>query len=273
RRSLPRTAKVLSEVDGYTEQLFSPPKRHANRSENLTETPATKISKKMAAKLVIESPESVDENRGPNLRAPRAAARRLNLNEKASKPSRREPAVDSMETENDENVPPAGDTVGRRLPKRSVKGVQNVSAQPCTRTPLRMKIKRFDDVAKICESTVRYRSPAITAPKCKQVPSDACLMPLKTRLRAVLLDEKGGVAYRTVGPESPWGIKRPPARVVPVFSKLNKTPRKTNRDRSFDAGELEESSSGEDYSSDESEECDVQTDDDDDLLERQKQQK
>ncbi|KAK6018646.1 ATPase, AAA family [Ostertagia ostertagi] len=54
---------------------------------------------------------------------------------------------------------------------------------------------------------------------------------METRLRAVLLDEKGGVAYRTVGPESPWGIKRPPARVVPVFCKLNKTPRKTNRDR------------------------------------------
>ncbi|KAK6057018.1 hypothetical protein COOONC_05465 [Cooperia oncophora] len=139
RRSLSRTAKVLAEVDGYTDQLFSPPKRHILREENGAETPATKISKKMSAKLVIRSPES-------------------------------------LEIANDENVPPAGDTVGRRLP-RDVRGAKKASSPSCNRTPLRMKIKKFDDVAKICESSVRYPSSTAHLSHSRQVASDACLMP------------------------------------------------------------------------------------------------
>nr|CDJ86851.1 ATPase domain containing protein [Haemonchus contortus] len=261
RRSLPRTAKILSEIDGYKDQLFSPPKRHALKNETGAETPATKISKKIV-KLVIRSPESVDENRRP--RTPRSAARRLVLNEQQSKVTRKELEVESMEIENDENIPPVGDTVGRRI-SRSLRGARNVPTQDRTRTPLRMKIKKFDDVAKICESTVRYRSPPNRLPGSKQVSSDACVMPLKTRLRTVLLNNNGDVTYRTVGPESPWGVKRPPARIIPVSSKLNK-PQKTKRDRSFDVGELEESSSGEDYSSEESSESEP-SDDDVELME------
>ncbi|XGW16664.1 hypothetical protein V3C99_001815 [Haemonchus contortus] len=263
RRSLPRTAKILTEIDGYKDQLFSPSKRHALKNEAGAETPATKISKKIAAKLVIRSPESVDENRRP--RTPRSAARRLVLNEQQSKATRRELEVESMEIENDENIPPVGDTVGRRI-SRSVRGAGNVPTQDRTRTPLRMKIKKFDDVAKICESTVRYRCTPNRLPGSKQVSTDACVMPLKTRLRTVLLNNNGDVTYRTVGPESPWGVKRPPARVIPVSSKLNK-PQKTKRDRSFDVGELEESSSGEDYSSEESSESEP-SDDDVELMEK-----
>lgn len=83
----------------------------------------------------------------------------------------------SVKMEQDENVPPAGDTVGRRLPRRNVKNVSSstswlssllcwqhrctyfkamsVPSQPSSRTPLRMKIKICEDTAKVCSTTVR----------------------------------------------------------------------------------------------------------------------
>ncbi|VDP51261.1 unnamed protein product [Heligmosomoides polygyrus] len=96
-------------------------------------------------------------------------------------------------------------------------------------------------------------------------------MPLKTRLRTVVLNKKGEVSYRTVGPESPWGLRRPPARVIPIESKLTKTPRARERKLSFEAGELE-SSSSDDTSSEESEEF-LSDDNDDDVPERSTQRR
>ncbi|KAK6044815.1 hypothetical protein COOONC_17680, partial [Cooperia oncophora] len=167
-----------------------------------------------------------------------------------------------LEIANDENVPPAGDTVGRRLP-RDVRGAKKASSPSCNRTPLRMKIKKFDDVAKICESSVRYPSSTAHLSHSRQVASDACLMPIKTRLRAVVLNDKGAVTYRTVGPDSPWGAKHPPARIIPICDKLKET--------------IPRNKAKEDYSSDESEseESGVVSDEDikDDIKERHSQQK
>ncbi|KAK6045497.1 ATPase, AAA family, partial [Cooperia oncophora] len=52
---------------------------------------------------------------------------------------------------------------------------------------------------------------------------------IKTRLRAVVLNDKGAVTYRTVGPDSPWGAKHPPARIIPICDKLKKPSRETKR--------------------------------------------
>ncbi|KHJ98938.1 ATPase, AAA family [Oesophagostomum dentatum] len=200
RRSLPRTAKVVAEVDGYQDQLMSPEKRQDRRRTMATATPATKISQKMATVLTFESPESQDENRRPSSRArltKRSTARRLNLSSQVTKAAHHEVDFDQMDTEHDENIPPVGDTIGRR-----------VSASASKR--------------------------------------------IVVRFRAVVPHTDGSVEYRTVGPESPWSAKRSPARVV--STRGSRFPRQApTRKLSFEAEELE-SSSSEDYSSDESDE-------------------
>lgn len=252
------------------------------------ETPATKISRSIASKLLIESPESHGENRRPSPRTKRSAARRLNLTEQPSGANRHKVTVTfrkasggdlkvetscaSVKMEQDENVPPAGDTVGRRLPRRNVKNAMSVPSQPSSRTPLRMKIKICEDTAKVCSTTVRpHRTAATPVSKNDRSSADVNVMPLKTRLRTVVLNKKGEVSYRTVGPESPWGLRRPPARVIPIESKLTKTPRARERKLSFEAGELE-SSSSDDTSSEESEEF-LSDDNDDDVPERSTQRR
>ncbi|WKY01117.1 hypothetical protein Q1695_015263 [Nippostrongylus brasiliensis] len=251
RKSLPRTAKMLAELDGYEEQLLSPPKRPATRHQAEAETPATKISNRIKTKLVIESPKHGDDNLSLGSKTPRSAARRLDLNKKPSR-KKDEVALEPMEVEHDENVPPPGDTVGRRFPKRTAKAVMSAPSHPSSRTPLRMKIKKINDTAKVCDYTIERR-PATT--RRVAASPDANLVPLKTRLRTVVLNEKGSVQYRTVGPESPWGVKRPPARIIPVKSKLAENSRAPKRDPSYEKiGQLEESCSSEDYSSSSSDE-------------------
>lgn len=52
RKSLPRNARVIADVDGYKEQLFSPKRDHRDRDDAM-ETPATKISRSIASKVMF----------------------------------------------------------------------------------------------------------------------------------------------------------------------------------------------------------------------------
>ncbi|KAL6727002.1 hypothetical protein Aduo_008918 [Ancylostoma duodenale] len=262
RRSLPRNAKVIAEMDGYEELFSSPEKRHGKRKGSVAATPASKISQRMAAVLKIESPEAQNENSRPSSRAglrSAAAHRRLDLGSQSAKVTRRGKSFDGLEIEHDENIPPAGDCVGRRLPRRTV--VSSAIQQSHNRTPLRMKITKTSNTVKISSYSVRkeedrakYRSPRTPITSRVLAPPDAKVMPLVVRFRPVVPRADGTVEYRVAGPESPWATKRSPARVIPARARNTRAANK--RDLSFEAGELETSSS-EDYSSDESDESEL----------------
>ncbi|ETN78451.1 hypothetical protein NECAME_02888 [Necator americanus] len=201
RRSLPRTAKVVAQLDGYQDQFNSPDKNHGKRKTQTAATPATKISQQMATVLTFESPE----NCRLGLRTERRSAtvhRRLDLS--SAKVTHDRGGSNHVEVERDENIPPMGDTVGRRLPKRTVKVI--------------------------------------------------------VRLRSVVPHVDGTIEYRTVGSESPWGVKRSPAKVV--FTTTLKPGLFSSRkcDLTFERGQLESSAS--EYSSDESDESGIASSED-----------
>ncbi|EPB72266.1 hypothetical protein ANCCEY_08620 [Ancylostoma ceylanicum] len=130
RRSLPRNAKVVAQMDDCEDLFNSPEKRHGKTKGAVAATPATKISQHMAAVLTIESPETQKENSRSSSRAglrSAAAHRRLDLGSQSAKVTRRGKNFDGFEVEHDENIPPVGDCVGRRLPRKTVQAfTQNV---------------------------------------------------------------------------------------------------------------------------------------------------
>uniref|UniRef100_A0A158PC44 Origin recognition complex subunit 1 n=1 Tax=Angiostrongylus cantonensis TaxID=6313 RepID=A0A158PC44_ANGCA len=79
---------------------------------------------------------------------------------------------------------------------------------------------------------------------------------ITVRFRSVLQRNDGSLEYRTVGSESPWGMKRPVARIIPARLKLSKLDLETEQDSPFSVNECEKSSLSEDYSSDDSDEID-----------------
>ncbi|KAK6743034.1 hypothetical protein RB195_010352 [Necator americanus] len=263
RRSLPRTAKVVAQLDGYQDQFNSPDKNHGKRKTQTAATPATKISQQMATVLTFESPE----NCRLGLRTERRSAtvhRRLDLS--SAKVTHDRGGSNHVEVERDENIPPMGDTVGRRLPKRTVK-VPSTVTETSSRTPLRMKITKNNNSAKISSYSVRktgnqmrYRSPRISSRNCAPAPPDARVMPVIVRLRSVVPHVDGTVEYRTVGSESPWGVKRSPAKVV-FTTTLNPGLFSSRKcDLTFETGQLESSAS--EYSSDESDESGIASSED-----------
>ncbi|KAJ1348360.1 hypothetical protein KIN20_003649, partial [Parelaphostrongylus tenuis] len=165
------------------------------------------------------------------------------------------PPFESIEIENDENIPPVGDTVGRRLSKRTSKPISS-AFQSSERTPLKMKIAKSNNTARISSYTVKYRSPSIKEYKCVRAPDDAKILPITVRFRSVLQRSDGSVEYRTVGPDSPWGMKRPVARIIPAKLKLSKLVSGRKRNSAVSVDEYDNSSSSEDCSSDDRDEID-----------------
>ncbi|VDM51795.1 unnamed protein product [Angiostrongylus costaricensis] len=161
RRSLPRSAKVQAEREGYKSQLFSSDERHVAKKKNEM-TPATKISHKIASTEFVYLRDS----------------------------------------------------------------------HFCFSFVLGFDIESFQlaNHYNIFEITVRFRS--------------------------VLQRNDGSLEYHTVGPESPWGMKRPVARIIPAKMKLSKLDLEVERDSPSSVVECEESSSSEDYSSVDSDEID-----------------
>ncbi|KAE9417934.1 hypothetical protein Angca_003250 [Angiostrongylus cantonensis] len=256
RRSLPRSAKVQAEHEGYKSQLFSPDERHVVRKKSNEMTPAAKISQKIASVLTIESPESHSNSRRSlsGTRRRETAYRSLDFSQSVKK-TQCEPLFESMEIEHDENVPPIGDTVGRRLQRTTVKPIPSDS-QVSIRTPLKMKITKSGNNARVSSSTVKSRSSSATKLRCTRAPDDAEILPITVRFRSVLQRNDGSLEYRTVGSESPWGMKRPVARIIPARLKLSKLDLETEQDSPFSVNECEKSSLSEDYSSDDSDEID-----------------
>ncbi|KAJ1349166.1 hypothetical protein KIN20_004633, partial [Parelaphostrongylus tenuis] len=177
RRSLPRSAKIQVEREGYRSQLYSPEKRHEVKKKSNEMTPASKISHKFASSLTIDSPASHGRSYRSLSRTRRSSAHRsLSFSSKPLKKTQCEPPFESIEIENDENIPPVGDTVGRRLSKRTSKPISS-AFQSSERTPLKMKITKSNNTARISSYTVKYRSPSIKEYKCVRAPDDAKILP------------------------------------------------------------------------------------------------
>ncbi|KJH47821.1 ATPase, AAA family [Dictyocaulus viviparus] len=246
RRSLPRSAKIYAELEGYKKQLYLSERFSPSRKENVM-TPVTKISHKIAKKLTIRSPENHKEICDSSKSTCRSSAQRhLDLSSKATRKTQMERSFEAMEIEHDENIPPAGDTVGRRISssKYSVSTIKKDSTQT--------KNVRSTNSAKAPSCSVSRSNTPKVIRTCN--PKDTEILPITVKFRSVFQREDGSFEYRTVGPDSPWGIKRPVAHIVPAIRKSQRLLYRSERDSSADIEECEESSH--DILSEDSEECD-----------------